>query len=1674
VDPFTFIAMTVVSAAVSYGISYLFPAQGPRLKDLTVSASTYGAAIPQIFGSARSAGNLIWADKIVEHKKKKKVGKGGGSYIDYTYTCTFAFAFCKGPVTSVTKLWADGKVLFDRTSLAGAQKTATQKLRIYLGDESQVPDPAIEAIDGVGNVPAYRGLCYIVFEDQVLGNYGNRIPQMAAQVSVSATPFAVFTPVTATDVFEDNNGFGNVQDYSYINPLPYEGQTLPREPWLPQATFSLLFWGINAGSHNVNNSDFPHLDLARGYWYKLACHFLPDEFAAHTTNANLNSTYGGFTRINLATLAQDFNVHNYQLKGNLYSWRDYTDYGWEVVPSTSATPLFREYRNFISNLCGVGPDGSVYIQEFFASMDGYAPYLNSTSTYRLDPITYKPAAHTGLKVIDPMDPTVITETWGWRPFTDPDGVYYLGAQRGDMIFSNSGASLCRVGGLVSSLSSGYTGGVFKGGHISVLNARDLTPEKLMIYRAEGPALDYETSYLNTLGAICPFKDNDFCFGVNDGPPAAYVGFPADVSYSRIDFFSSEDNAAEPFYSDIGGDFKTRLLNWVVWDSASPGIIYQYTDVVGIKPGEWLVKYSTETNSVVWRTWMGESAQVFLSGNSKITSNRIAMAARVGAPGVIVYVIDTLTGRFLSPNVDDDGVPRLLSGTFNGVNDDLSTELGAAYYQSSDNAPSGYRVSYPAGGQVSITQLYDGAREIIYCDDFNGAESVRLSYDKSYMGAISIAGVGQTTLGHIVENLLRQGGLTGKDFDVSALLGVPVYGYGFANNSDIKGVLAELRQVYLFDLFESDFILKARVRGDSTHSIATIDQRALASSGEGLRDDWKQTRLQDADLPAEITMGYMDVDRDFQAGTANFRRPTAPVPVMFSRQQASLSINAVMTATEAANRVRKMGYSQWTERTKHDTRLPWTYAYLDPSDLIEVNTLDDRSYFERIESMELGADLSLATETFSQDSAVYLVNSRIVGDGGAINAPQPTSGTPASAPFIINTPLLRDSDDTGGTTSRFYGAVGNFGGTGASRFTGATLYQSYDDESFEALFTASLDIEWGRVVGLVPAPAWGCESIDWQTQITISPAGPGFELTSITDSELWSGANALLIGEEIIQYRDAVENPNGTWTISYLLRGRRGTEWAAGIHEVGDTILELEPAAAEPLSESLASNGLDRWFKAISTGLSINSQPSTQITYVARDLMPYSPVDVRRDKIGSDFVLHWSRRTRLGGGLVDATGEVPLHETAEAYELYILATPYAADASRGAAPASYLRKADLTDPTFTYTAAMQATDGFDPAVDTLNLVIFQLSGIVGRGFPGVAAIGPYDGLYVVVSASSSMAAGASAFTLTLQSATLAKASRLTAAAASFAETGQTVGLAKGRRLTADAVSFVEAAQAVTLRRALTVAAGAASYALTGQTVTLATSGSPALAADAYAGLMGAEAVILRRAGVVLAGAASYTLAAQDVTPHRALTLSAGAASFVETGQAITYRRGYNLTANAAAFVDTGKTVGLSQAGFTRFVDETGSVFLDEAGGAFLDENAPPSAFITVGTASFAASAQAATLVRSSPHLAVGTRAFILSGKAAGIYTGSYDPTTTYQIEDDVAAIYLEDDTTLLQLESGDRTILELEDGAAALMLEDGDTPMEITTTSTGYTTHGLEDGVSSVTLEDGSTPMETES
>jgi Putative phage tail protein len=163
--------------------------EGPRLKELAATASSYGTALPRHFGRMRVPGSVIWATDLVEHQQTEGGGKGSPSVTSFTYTASFAVALASRPIEGIGRIWADGNLL---RGAAGDLKAGGQ-LRVYTGEGDQPADPLMVLVEGAALCPAYRGLAYAVFEDLDLGDFFNRIPSLTFEVIADTGTITVQT-----------------------------------------------------------------------------------------------------------------------------------------------------------------------------------------------------------------------------------------------------------------------------------------------------------------------------------------------------------------------------------------------------------------------------------------------------------------------------------------------------------------------------------------------------------------------------------------------------------------------------------------------------------------------------------------------------------------------------------------------------------------------------------------------------------------------------------------------------------------------------------------------------------------------------------------------------------------------------------------------------------------------------------------------------------------------------------------------------------------------------------------------------------------------------------------------------------------------------------------------------------------------------------------------------------------------------------------------------------------------------------------------------------------------------------------------------------------------------------------------------------------------------------------
>jgi hypothetical protein len=171
-----------------------------------------------------------------------------------------------------------------------------------------------------------------------------------------------------------------------------------------------------------------------------------------------------------------------------------------------------------------------------------------------------------------------------------------------------------------------------------------------------------------------------------------------------------------------------------------------------------------------------------------------------------------------------------------------------------------------------------------------------------------------------------------------------------------------------------------------------------------------------------------------------------------------------------------------------------------------------------------------------------------------------------------------------------------------------------------------------------------------------------EPESATHLEVLNGANkAALVAvdgtAEIVQWRTATQEADGTWTLTGLLRGRRGTEDLIASRGIGDAFIILD--GTRLLYDAAASEVTAvRQLKAVGIFDTPDTAPGV-VTKARRGRAerPYAPVHLAGSRDGSNnLTVSWVRRTRAGGELVNGSGTVALSESTEAYEVDVLNGP----------------------------------------------------------------------------------------------------------------------------------------------------------------------------------------------------------------------------------------------------------------------------------------------------------------------------------------------------------------------------------------------------------------------------------
>ncbi|MFL6770472.1 MAG: phage tail protein [Sphingomicrobium sp.] len=164
-------------------------------------------------------------------------------------------------------------------------------------------------------------------------------------------------------------------------------------------------------------------------------------------------------------------------------------------------------------------------------------------------------------------------------------------------------------------------------------------------------------------------------------------------------------------------------------------------------------------------------------------------------------------------------------------------------------------------------------------------------------------------------------------------------------------------------------------------------------------------------------------------------------------------------------------------------------------------------------------------------------------------------------------------------------------------------------------------------------------IDEASRVIVRLVNAAQILLNADQDAMMAGANLALLGDELIQFGRAEQLDPGLFRLSHLLRGRRGTEWAAAGHAVEDVFCLMNAATIR--SVDLPGSSVGAELRAIAHGVGDAAPLPVATRLVSGEAMrPPSPCHLKAIRVGSNLSLSWVRRSFRGWTWSDGVGDVP--------------------------------------------------------------------------------------------------------------------------------------------------------------------------------------------------------------------------------------------------------------------------------------------------------------------------------------------------------------------------------------------------------------------------------------------------
>ena len=1259
---------------------------GARLADLQVTSSSEGTPLPRIYGRARLGGQIIWATRFEEEvirdsRTVKPSGKGLGGgpsqttiTTRYRYYANFAIALCEGEISRIGRVWADGKEI----------NLAQYVTRLYRGDETQLPDSLIEAKQGAGKAPAYRGLAYIVFERLPLEAFGNRIPQFNFEVFKALDD--VEKQITAVTLIPATGEFS--YEVEPVERLAGQGETT---------------------SENVHHQ-------SGGTDWSLSLDQLRDTMP-HCGSVSLFVSWFG-TDLRVQHCKVQPGIENRQKVTTPYSWKvagqtratAYEISKIDTRPAFGGTPADRAVLAAIADLKKRGlsvtfnPFLLMDVQSGDNLPDPYGGAAQPDFPWR-GRITCDPAAgQAGSPDKSAAAATQLAAFIGQCAVSDFD------ISTGEVVYSGPNewswrrmilhyAHLCKLAGgvdafLLGSELRGLTQLRDGASSYPFVAALEQLAGEVKTVLGSATKVSYGADWSESFGHQPVDGSGDVFFHLDPLWASLHIDMIAMDCYWPLSDWRDEDNhldAAAGFLSPYdlvylkgnltGGEGydwyyasqadRDAQIRTPITDGAGKPWVFRYKDIASWwsephydRPGG--VESATAT------AWVPQSKPFWLM--------------EVGCPAVDKGANE--------PNlfVDGKSVESRLPHYSSGNRDDtIQRRYLQAFYETFDPNRADF-----VEAQNPLSSVYGGRmveHTKIHAYTWDARPYPAFPFDKKnwsdgdswFLGHWLNGRMAGGPLQAVIADILHDYGF--QRFDLSPLEGM-MEGYILDSVMSARDALQPLEMAFFIDSYESGGTIRFVHKGQRGVGLS-VGRDGLVEEGKG--ELYTLTRAQETDLPQSAKLSYIDGVVDYRQAVVEAQRQdvattrvaTAQLPIVLGQEQAQGIAESWL-------------HDVWSGREKASFSLPPSQLAVEPGDVVRL-AVGDRSLDLRVAQTATGEACRL--ECLSLQPHIYKRPVAPARSGG-------TSGSRVFGPsevLFLDLPLLRgDENPANGYVAAYQSPWPG----------GVSIYRSASGSGYGLAVSVALP----AIMGETLTPLLAGPVSRWDQGKGVEVQLYGGELLSRDRLDVLSGANLLAIEQaqgqwEVVQFQQAELIGVRCYRLSGLLRGQAGTEgFITSSLPAGARFVVLDDAIA-PIALTDDEIGLDYSWKVGPAPYDIGhrSYRTYQKAFSGLAQKPFAPVHIRANALaGGDISLSWIRRTRSGGDSWEAL-EVPLSQESEAYELDIL------DGS-----GTVMRTLSSSQPNLIYNASDQITD-FGSVQTSLSVRLYQMSSRFGRGHEAKASL-----------------------------------------------------------------------------------------------------------------------------------------------------------------------------------------------------------------------------------------------------------------------------------------------------------------------------------------------------------------